>query len=239
MALRAARRAGRSTAATQVYFGLAGTNLEDDERTIPFFQAERERFLEFDLTKLVYELVQPETHQRRRDVVAADGRRSAGDDDDAGARAGRAALCLDGAAAADQHGEDGAARRAGDRPGHPGAAGGRGAEPVADATLYAIDQFVMRGGKLMAMVDPWSEALAADALADRHAADGHVIGPEEAVRRLGHRVRSDQGGRRPDRRVARARRRRRRGAGGRTMSRGSTSATASIMTTRRRPTCSR
>jgi ABC-type uncharacterized transport system involved in gliding motility auxiliary subunit len=30
-----------------------------------------------------------------------------------------------------------------------------------DTTLYAIDQFVMRGGKLMAMVDPWSEALAA------------------------------------------------------------------------------
>ena len=28
-------------------------------------------------------------------------------------------------------------------------------------TLYAIDQFVMRGGELMVMVDPWSEALAA------------------------------------------------------------------------------
>jgi ABC-type uncharacterized transport system involved in gliding motility auxiliary subunit len=44
---------------TQVYFGLVGTNLEDDERTIPFFQAERERFLEYDLTKLVYELSNP------------------------------------------------------------------------------------------------------------------------------------------------------------------------------------
>ncbi len=42
-----------------IYFGLAGTNLEDDERTIPFFQAERERFLEYDLTKLVYELSNP------------------------------------------------------------------------------------------------------------------------------------------------------------------------------------
>jgi len=30
----------------QVYFGLAGNNLLDDERTIPFFQPERERFLE-------------------------------------------------------------------------------------------------------------------------------------------------------------------------------------------------
>ena len=44
---------------SQIYFGLAGTNLEDDERTIPFFQAERERFLEYDLTKLIYELSNP------------------------------------------------------------------------------------------------------------------------------------------------------------------------------------
>src|SRR5580698_6803985 len=46
-------------AGNQVYFGLAGNNLEDDERTIPFFQAERERFLEFDLTKLIYDLSNP------------------------------------------------------------------------------------------------------------------------------------------------------------------------------------
>ena len=44
---------------TQVYFGLAGTNLLDDERTIAFFQPDRERFLEYDLTKLVYELSNP------------------------------------------------------------------------------------------------------------------------------------------------------------------------------------
>ncbi len=43
----------------QVYFGLAGSNLEDDERTIAFFQPERERFLEYDLTKLVYDLSNP------------------------------------------------------------------------------------------------------------------------------------------------------------------------------------
>ncbi len=56
---------------TQIYFGLAGTNLEDDERTIPFFQADRERFLEYDLTKLVYELSNPNPAGRWRDVVAA------------------------------------------------------------------------------------------------------------------------------------------------------------------------
>jgi ABC-type uncharacterized transport system involved in gliding motility auxiliary subunit len=35
------------------------------------------------------------------------------------------------------------------------------ARNLPEPTLYAIDQFVMRGGKLMAMVDPWSEAAAA------------------------------------------------------------------------------
>ena len=35
------------------------------------------------------------------------------------------------------------------------------AQNLSEATLYAIDQFVMRGGRLMAMVDPHSEAAAA------------------------------------------------------------------------------
>jgi ABC-type uncharacterized transport system involved in gliding motility auxiliary subunit len=43
----------------QVYFGLAGTNSTDDEEIIPFFQADRERFLEYDVTKLVAGLANP------------------------------------------------------------------------------------------------------------------------------------------------------------------------------------
>ena len=43
----------------QVYFGLSGTNLVDDERSIGFFQPDRERFLEYDLTRLVYDLSNP------------------------------------------------------------------------------------------------------------------------------------------------------------------------------------
>ena len=41
------------------YFGLAGTNSVDDEDVIPFFAAEREQFLEYDVTKLVYNLTSP------------------------------------------------------------------------------------------------------------------------------------------------------------------------------------
>ena len=143
--------------ATQVYFGLAGTNLEDDERTISFFQAERERFLEYDLTKLVYELSNP-----ARPVIGV-----------------MSSLPLEGGP------PNMMMRREGSRP-YASAVLLRQtntvktvatdaqvidpdiqvlliaeAQHLSPATLYAIDQFVMRGGKLMAMVDPWSEAMAA------------------------------------------------------------------------------
>ena len=144
----------------QVYFGLAGGNLEDDERTIPFFQAERERFLEFDLTKLVYELSNP-----KRTVVGM-----------------MSSLPLDGDPRAMMMSQG---RGPG---GQPYAVSTllrqtnqiktvpldaqvidpeiqvllvASARELSEPTLYAIDQFVMRGGKLMAMVDPWNEAMAA------------------------------------------------------------------------------
>ncbi|MGA3306282.1 MAG: Gldg family protein, partial [Stellaceae bacterium] len=43
----------------QVYFGLAGTNSTDDQEIVSFFQPERERFLEYDLTKLIHTLANP------------------------------------------------------------------------------------------------------------------------------------------------------------------------------------
>jgi ABC-type uncharacterized transport system involved in gliding motility auxiliary subunit len=46
----------------QVYFGLVGTNTTDDVETIPFFQTDRERFLEYDLTRLVNRLAHPKQH---------------------------------------------------------------------------------------------------------------------------------------------------------------------------------
>jgi ABC-type uncharacterized transport system involved in gliding motility auxiliary subunit len=145
-------------AGTQVYFGLAGSNLLDDERTIAFFQPERERFLEYDLTKLIYELSIP-----KRPVVGV-----------------MSSLPLDGNPQLMMmtHGQQG---------GQPFASTEllrqtntvktvatdaqvidpdiqvllvAEAQNLSDNTLYAIDQFVMRGGRLMVMVDPWSEAMA-------------------------------------------------------------------------------
>ena len=42
------------------YFGLAGTNSTDDNEVIPFLTPERETFLEYDLTKMVKALATPE-----------------------------------------------------------------------------------------------------------------------------------------------------------------------------------
>jgi ABC-type uncharacterized transport system involved in gliding motility auxiliary subunit len=137
----------------QVYFGLAGTNLLDDERVLPFFQPDRERFLEFDLTRLVYELSNP-----RRPVMGT-----------------LSALPLNGDPRAMMM------RQGGGQPYtvinqlrqfftvkdvatttqviDPDIQILLVAQPqgLSDATLYAIDQFVMRGGKLFVMTDPHSE----------------------------------------------------------------------------------
>jgi ABC-type uncharacterized transport system involved in gliding motility auxiliary subunit len=146
----------------QVFFGLAATNLLDDERAIGFFKPEREAFLEYDLTKLIWDLSNP-----AKPVLGV-----------------LTPLPLDGDPALMMQ-----AMRQG---GQAGSSNGAPwvimqqlrqsntvkmlppdsaaipddvqvlmvAQPqhLSDATLYAIDQFVMRGGRLFALVDPESEA---------------------------------------------------------------------------------
>lgn len=41
------------------YFGLAGSNSTDNQQVIPFLQPDRGQFLEYDLTKLIYRLAHP------------------------------------------------------------------------------------------------------------------------------------------------------------------------------------
>lgn len=133
-----------------VYFGLAGTNSADKEEVIPFIQPERERFLEYDLTKLVYNLAttkkpavgllsslplsgefrgprQPpepwviyQQMQQFFDIKSIDR-----DAAEIPAEIGVLVLV------------------------HP--------KDLPDKTLYAIDQFVMRGGHVLAFVDPHAE----------------------------------------------------------------------------------
>jgi ABC-type uncharacterized transport system involved in gliding motility auxiliary subunit len=48
-----------SAAGEVMYFGLAGTNSTDDEDIIPIFAPSREAFLEYDLSKLIFNLSKP------------------------------------------------------------------------------------------------------------------------------------------------------------------------------------
>ncbi len=46
--------------ADPIYFGLTGANAIDDRRTIPLFDPQREAFLEYEITRLIYELEHPD-----------------------------------------------------------------------------------------------------------------------------------------------------------------------------------
>ncbi len=48
-----------NTSGDRAYFGLLGTNSTDDEANIPFFQDSREAALEYDITKLIFNLANP------------------------------------------------------------------------------------------------------------------------------------------------------------------------------------
>jgi ABC-type uncharacterized transport system involved in gliding motility auxiliary subunit len=143
----------------QVWFGLAGSNLEDDERTIPFFQPERERFLEYDLTKLVYELSNPKRpvvgvmsslplDGDPRTMMMTQGRGPGGQPYASATLLRQTNTVKTVATDAQVIDPDIQVLLVAE------------AQNLSDATLYAIDQFVMRGGRLMVMVDPWSEAMA-------------------------------------------------------------------------------
>ncbi len=144
-----AMQAGRGIGS--VYFGLVGTNDFDDVIIVPAFQQRNEQFLEYDLSKLIYTLSHP---QRAvigllSELPLAGGRN--------------------------------AATRSPEQPWAVYAAIGEMFEirtldkndleitpdidvlmlvhpkQLSTATLYAIDQFVLNGGRLIVFVDPLAE----------------------------------------------------------------------------------
>jgi ABC-type uncharacterized transport system involved in gliding motility auxiliary subunit len=140
---------------TQFYFGLVGTSSTDEMEMIPFFQPEREEFLEYDLTKMIHTLANP-----KKKVLGL-----------------LSSLPIDGGGAMPFM-----PQRGGNQPWvilshieqmfevkkieptaaaipeeisvlmivHP--------KSLSDATLYAIDQFVLGGGHAMIFVDPLAES---------------------------------------------------------------------------------
>ncbi|HEY8873276.1 MAG TPA: Gldg family protein [Stellaceae bacterium] len=134
----------------QVYFGLAGTNSTDDQQIIAFFAPERERLLEYDLTRLVHTLAVP-----KRTVV---GLLSTLPLDGAGSLGGNSAPPKAFLQQLRQLDDVETLSAALDviPPGtdvlmlvHP--------QNLPEKTLFAIDQFVLKGGKAIVFVDPYSE----------------------------------------------------------------------------------
>lgn len=140
------------TTGDNLFFGLAGTNALDGLKVIPFFQQEKESFLEYDLAQLIHSLINP----KKPVVGMLSSLPMSGGFDPATRRPQRPWVVMtqlqdlfdvrtleaDIAIVDDDVDVLVVA--------HP--------KDLSDKALYAIDQFVLRGGKLMVFVDPIAEA---------------------------------------------------------------------------------
>lgn len=164
------------TSGENIYFGLAGTNMVDDASTIAFFHPDKENFLEYDLAKLVYSLDHPE-----RPVIGVLSSLPMQRDFDPATQQIRQAWVI-----ADQAEQLFQLRTLSAKLTqvdedidllllvHP--------KNLPEQTLYAIDQFVMRGGRALIFVDPFaeSEAPAVDQenlMASRAGSQSSNLGP--------------------------------------------------------------
>jgi len=135
-----------------LFFGLVGTNATDGQTIVPFFQPSKESFLEYDIAKLISSL---STAQRSVVALYSSLPLAPGYDPASG-------QASDGWVIDNELNQLFELRRlqlpisdiAPDVDAlvlvHP--------KGLSDDSLYAIDQFVLRGGKLLALVDPYSEA---------------------------------------------------------------------------------
>lgn len=134
-----------------VYLGLAGTNATDGQAVIPFFQPDKETFLEYDVAKLIQSLAKP-----KRPVVGLLTQLPIGAGFDPVTRQMREPQLI-----VEELRQLFDLREL--NPGiteipeevqvlmlvHP--------KSLSEDTLYAIDQFVLRGGRLVIFVDPYAE----------------------------------------------------------------------------------
>lgn len=141
-----------SASGETIFFGLAGTNSTNGQSTIPFFQPEKESFLEYDVTKLIHDLATP-----KKPVIALVSGLPMGVGFDPATRQMRDPWAVQqqlsqsfdvrdlNAAGIQSIAEDITVLVLV----HP--------KELSDDALYAIDQFVLRGGHLMVFVDPDAE----------------------------------------------------------------------------------
>ena len=137
-----------------LYFGLVGTNTVDDRQVIKYFQQAKEAFLEYDLTRMIYNLSDPKrpmvgiitAHQMNVDISPMLTLGGRGPQQWAIVPQIRETFDLKQIEASDEKIPD-------DVDilfiAHPGT--------LSEKLLYAIDQFVLKGGRAIVVVDPFSE----------------------------------------------------------------------------------
>ncbi|MDK2970546.1 MAG: gliding motility-associatede transport system auxiliary component [Candidatus Sumerlaeota bacterium] len=139
-----------------MFLGLVGVNSVDETAVIPFFDPNKESFLEYDITSLIYELTNP----KKEKIGVLSTLPVLGDNDPfAAMRGGEAkqpfAFITQLRQFFDVEEVSTTAEAIPDDIDvllviHP--------KSLTDATQYAIDQFVLGGGRAMVFVDPLSEA---------------------------------------------------------------------------------
>ncbi|HEY6643436.1 GldG family protein [Povalibacter sp.] len=134
-----------------LYFGMAGTNSTDGREIIAFFQPDKEEFLEYDVASLIHRLAN--TKRAKLGLIAGLPVDAAFDPASGQMRPGWTSITQIHQLFDVQTLATDVAEIAPDIDTlmivHP--------RELSPATLYAIDQFVLRGGKLLAFMDPQSE----------------------------------------------------------------------------------
>lgn len=141
-----------NSASERAYFGMVGTNSTDDEKIIPFFQTNRESALEYDITKLIYNLAYPD----KRVVGVLSQLPVMGKKGDASKPTWTIINALKEFAEVKDLSEDiDELDQSLDQSidvlmlVHP--------KKLKNKTLYAIDQYLLRGGKAIIFIDPLAE----------------------------------------------------------------------------------
>lgn len=147
--------ASLGSAGQNVFFGVAGTNSVGDDAKIPFLQPDKEAFLEYDLARMVYGLAHP-----KKPVVAllSGVQMSGGFDPQSQQPRQPWTITQQVRQLFDLRTLPPSVEKIDDDVDvlwlvHP--------QNVDDKTLYAIDQFVLRGGRALIFVDPLAEIAAA------------------------------------------------------------------------------
>jgi ABC-type uncharacterized transport system involved in gliding motility auxiliary subunit len=141
-----------SAGGEKIFFGLAGTNSTSGQSTIPFFQPDKEAFLEYDIAKLIHELT-----VAKKPVVGLISDLPIAAGFDPATRQMREPWAVDQqwSQLFEMKPLQASTLKAIDKDinvlvvVHP--------KQLSDDAQYAIDQFVLRGGHLLVFVDPSAE----------------------------------------------------------------------------------